>query len=100
MPKGGTLTIRLTGADARRPEAGPTAPLERVALLEVKDEGEGITPENLERVFEPFFTTKPIGEGTGLGLPVAYGIVRDHGGWIAVDSQPGQGTRFVVHLPL
>jgi two-component system NtrC family sensor kinase len=67
--------------------------------LRVKDEGAGIAKENLEHVFEPFFTTKDVGEGTGLGLSVAYGIVRDHGGWIAVESEVGRGTRFSMYLP-
>jgi signal transduction histidine kinase len=67
--------------------------------VDVRDEGSGIPPEVLPRVFEPFFTTKPIGEGTGLGLSVAYGIVRDHGGWMSVTSEPGAGTVFSVHLP-
>jgi signal transduction histidine kinase len=67
--------------------------------LRVKDEGAGIARENLEHVFEPFFTTKDVGEGTGLGLSVAYGIVRDHGGWIAVESEIGRGTRFSMYLP-
>jgi signal transduction histidine kinase len=67
--------------------------------LRVKDEGPGIAPENLAHVFEPFYTTKDVGEGTGLGLSVAYGIVRDHGGWIAVESEVGRGTRFSMYLP-
>jgi signal transduction histidine kinase len=67
--------------------------------LSVKDEGCGIPDEQIGRVFEPFFTTKDVGEGTGLGLSVAYGIVRDHGGWIAVESQVGQGSRFSIYLP-
>ncbi|HEY8212490.1 MAG TPA: ATP-binding protein [Myxococcaceae bacterium] len=67
--------------------------------LDVVDEGSGIAPEVLPHIFEPFFTTKGVGEGTGLGLSVSYGIVRDHGGWIAVDSTPGRGSRFSVFLP-
>ncbi len=68
--------------------------------IEVEDHGYGIEPAIRERIFDPFFTTKPIGVGTGLGLSISYGIVIDHGGQIEVDSTPGQGARFLVHLPL
>jgi two-component system, NtrC family, sensor kinase len=67
--------------------------------LSVRDEGCGIPGDQIGHVFEPFFTTKEVGEGTGLGLSVAYGIVRDHGGWIAVESEVGQGSRFSIYLP-
>jgi signal transduction histidine kinase len=67
--------------------------------IEVRDEGTGIASESLARIFEPFFTTKDVGEGTGLGLSVAYGIVKDHGGWIDVASRPGVGSVFTVWLP-
>jgi signal transduction histidine kinase len=70
------------------------------ALIEISDNGRGIAPQHLDRVFEPFFTTKPVGQGTGLGLSLSYGIVKDHGGWIKADSQLGRGTRFRVWLPL
>ncbi len=69
-------------------------------LIEVEDRGTGIEPAVRERIFDPFFTTKPVGVGTGLGLSISYGIVQDHGGTIEVDSTPGQGTTFRVHLPL
>jgi signal transduction histidine kinase len=68
--------------------------------LSVADEGVGIAPEILPRIFEPFFTTKGVGEGTGLGLSVAYGIVREHGGWIDVQSAARKGSRFSVYLPV
>jgi two-component system NtrC family sensor kinase len=70
------------------------------AQIVVEDQGSGISPEILPRIFEPFFTTKDVGQGTGLGLAVSYGIVREHGGWIAVSSEVGRGTRFAVHLPV
>ena len=68
-------------------------------VVEVEDDGGGIAPEILEKIFNPFFTTKPVGEGTGLGLSLAYGIVRKHGGEITVESEPGRRTRFSVRLP-
>jgi signal transduction histidine kinase len=67
--------------------------------VEVRDHGTGITSEALPRIFEPFYTTKDVGEGTGLGLSVAYGIVKDHGGWMDVVSRPGDGSVFTVWLP-
>ena len=63
------------------------------------DAGAGIRDEDVAHVFEPFFTTKDVGEGTGLGLSVAYGIVREHGGWIDVVSTVGRGSSFAVYLP-
>ena len=69
------------------------------ARLEVRDQGSGIPAETLPRIFEPFFTTKDVGEGTGLGLSVAYGIVKDHGGWMDVASRAGEGSVFTVWLP-
>jgi two-component system, NtrC family, sensor kinase len=85
----GVVTIR-TGAEA---ETGGVR-------IEVADTGCGIDPQIRERIFDPFFTTKPIGEGTGLGLSISYGIVEEHHGTIDVQSTPGHGTSFVVHLPL
>jgi signal transduction histidine kinase len=70
------------------------------ACCKVIDRGVGIAKEDLPKVFEPFFTTKPVGQGTGLGLAVSYGIVDDHGGWIEVESELDRGTRFSVYLPL
>jgi len=67
--------------------------------VEIRDTGCGIPRENLARVFDPFFTTKPVGVGTGLGLSICHGIVSDHGGEVTVESQPGRGTTFTVHLP-
>jgi two-component system NtrC family sensor kinase len=87
MPKGGWLTI-VTRAD------------EANAAVEIGDTGSGIPAEQLSRIYDPFFTTKEIGKGTGLGLSITYGIVQEHGGTIACDSAPGQGTRFSLSLPL
>ncbi len=69
-------------------------------VVHVEDDGCGIDPEHLDRIFAPFFTTKAVGEGSGLGLGIAHGIVRSHGGEIRVHSQPGRGSRFSVHLPI
>ncbi|MBQ5964770.1 ATP-binding protein [Massilia sp. ZL223] len=67
--------------------------------VEIEDTGKGIPPDNLSRIFEPFFTTKPVGQGTGLGLSLSYGIVQKHGGRIDLSSEVGKGTRFRVVLP-
>jgi len=67
--------------------------------VEVQDTGEGIRPEILGRIYDPFFTTKGPGKGTGLGLSIAYGIVQEHSGRLTVDSRPGEGSRFTIHLP-
>jgi signal transduction histidine kinase len=69
-------------------------------LIEVEDTGQGIAPEHLKRVFEPFFTTKPVGQGTGLGLSLSYGIIQRHGGELSVRSAPGSGATFSIRLPV
>ncbi len=71
----------------------------KVVRIKVRDEGEGIPPDVMPHIFDPFFTTKDVGVGTGLGLSVSYGIVRDHGGWIEAHSKPGEGAELVVCLP-
>lgn len=68
--------------------------------ISIKDSGEGINPENIEKLYDPFFTTKPIGTGTGLGLSISYNIIKKHGGKIKVESELGKGTTFIVILPL
>jgi len=98
MPKGGTVTV-----SARRDEAAPphaAGAVRSCVLLEVKDEGEGIAKENLERIFEPFFTTKAVGDGTGLGLSVTHGIIEDHEGWMTAASEVGKGSTFTLFLPV
>lgn len=67
--------------------------------IDVEDDGVGMEPDVIENIFEPFFTTKDVGEGTGLGLSIAYGIVREHAGWVRVESELGVGSRFSVYLP-
>jgi signal transduction histidine kinase len=74
------------------------APRDVIAIA-VRDRGEGIAPEHVPHVFEPFFSTKDVGEGTGLGLSVAYGIVREHAGWIDVSSRVGVGCVFTMYIP-
>jgi two-component system NtrC family sensor kinase len=72
----------------------------RDAVLEVTDRGHGIPPGDLARIFEPFYTTKPPGRGTGLGLAICFGLVRDHGGRIEVESTMGRGSTFRIRIPL
>jgi signal transduction histidine kinase len=93
-------TVRLEASRQRvSPPPGVDGGEGDYVRLDVVDEGSGIAAEVLPHIFEPFFTTKGVGEGTGLGLSVSYGIVRDHGGWIAVETAPGKGSRFSVFLP-
>jgi len=98
MPNGGRLSVRVSTGRAQPPAAHGGTEAEYLCVS-VNDTGQGIAPENVPRLFEPFFTTKDVGEGTGLGLSVAYGIVAEHGGWIAVDSELGKGSHFRVFLP-
>jgi len=98
MPAGGTLRVRIRDR-VRQPSSLGSSPPPPMACVEVTDEGIGIAPESLEKVFDPFYTTRDVGEGTGLGLSVSYGIVADHGGRIEVESVLGSGSRFSVYLP-
>ena len=101
MPKGGRLVVSTSSRFVGKEEAdlhSGTAPGPFVCL-EVADCGSGIAPEHLARIYDPFFTTKEIGRGTGLGLATVYGIVQQHRGWIAVESEPGRGTTFRVFFP-
>jgi signal transduction histidine kinase len=88
---GGALEVR-TRVDEAAPAGG--------VVIELQDHGCGIKPEHRPHIFDPFFTTKPVGQGTGLGLSVGYGIIRDHGGSIEVESEVGRGTLFRIRLPL
>ena len=86
-PAGGEINLRTLAGDDQ-------------VLIEIEDHGCGIDQAHQSRLFEPFFTTKPVGRGTGLGLAVSYGIFRDHGGSIGVDTAAGRGTIFRMSLPL
>ena len=101
MPEGGRLRIelRLVHVDEVACREDPEARVGAHAQILVQDSGVGMDGAVLARIFEPFFTTKPIGAGTGLGLAVVYGIVRQNGGFIRVSSKLGEGTTFLVHLP-
>ncbi len=87
MPKGGTLTVR-TGREDKH------------VLIHIEDTGVGIPEEIRDKIFEAFFTTKQRVKGVGLGLSVCYGIIRDHGGEIRVESEEGKGTTFTLRLPI
>lgn len=101
MPKGGSLTISTGRTYLDRhllDDGGVVAGWH--AVLTLADTGIGMASQEQERIFEPFFTTKDVGKGTGLGLSMAYGIIRQHNGWIAVKSEVGGGSRFMIYLPL
>jgi two-component system, NtrC family, sensor kinase len=98
MRQGGALRVRAETCSAS-PPAGSGSAAGDYLRVAVDDNGSGIAADALPHIFEPFFTTKEVGEGTGLGLAVAQGIVTEHGGWIAVDSSLGHGTRFSIFLP-
>jgi two-component system NtrC family sensor kinase len=98
MPSGGKVELVTRVVEqAAPPYVGKQAP--QWLAIEVRDTGIGMDDATRKRIFEPFFTTKQVGEGTGLGLSVTWGIVREHGGWIDVQSQPGKGSTFTVYLP-
>jgi two-component system cell cycle sensor histidine kinase/response regulator CckA len=101
MPGGGQLSIgtRATHLDRPVQRGADMMPPGDYVLIEVADSGTGISPENLGRIFEPFFSTKEVGAGTGLGLSTVYGILRQTGGFVFVDSAPGQGAKFSIYLP-
>ncbi|HYD37239.1 MAG TPA: response regulator [Allosphingosinicella sp.] len=99
---GGTLTLQTyaVSADDVRRMGSEILPIADYTALRVSDTGTGIAPHLLPKIFEPFFTTKEVGKGTGLGLSTVYGIVKQSGGFIFAESEPGRGTSFVIYLPV
>jgi two-component system NtrC family sensor kinase len=87
IPDGGRIMVSTSIAD------------DGSVVAEISDTGIGIAPENVAKIYDPFYTTKGVGQGTGLGLAVTYGIVQEHAGRISVDSTPGHGTIFRITLP-
>jgi CheY-like chemotaxis protein len=101
LPEGGRISLKtetVSGEELRHRQ--PEAVAESYVLISVSDSGSGMDELTQRRIFEPFFTTKPVGQGTGLGLAVVYGIVKNHGGFIEVESQIGRGATFSIHLPI
>jgi signal transduction histidine kinase len=99
MQNGGKIRIGFGPSTATPPAGIGLAESGRIEVT-VLDEGSGIPEDQLGQIFEPFFTTKPVGMATGLGLSVAYGIVQDHNGFITVESEPGRGSCFAIHIPV
>ena len=102
MPGGGTIRIESEALTLPEPltRDRATVPAGDYALVRVVDTGAGMTEDRLQKIFEPFFTTKKVGEGTGLGLPTAYGIMKQSGGFIFVDSTEGVGSTFQLYFPI
>jgi PAS domain S-box-containing protein len=101
MPEGGELRIALSRIEVGAREKPPVSemPAGKWVCLAISDTGVGIAPDALPHIYEPFFTTKPVGEGTGLGLSQVYGIVKQHEGYIDMETEVGKGTTFRIYLP-
>ncbi|RMF61504.1 MAG: response regulator [Calditrichaeota bacterium] len=97
MPDGGVITVR-TSLEKYRPSATPEVGEKEMVKISVSDTGTGIPDEHLDKIFDPFFTTKSVGQGTGLGLSVVYGIIKSHNGYIEVETSPGKGTVFHIYF--
>jgi len=102
MPRGGEILVstELAGIDAGYVRRVPEARVGEFVCLQVSDTGEGMDEKTMRQIFEPFFTTKETGKGTGMGLATVHGIVKQHDGWVEVESTPGDGTTFRVFFPL
>lgn len=102
MPQGGEIRIEteVIHLDDALERDRATLPPGEYVTVKVRDEGIGIAPDKIQKVFEPFYTTKRTGEGTGLGLSTAYGIIKQTGGYIFVDSVEAQGTEFIIFFPV
>src|SRR5204863_2403311 len=101
MPDGGSIIVRAKNVTLSQAEAEKFAGAKPInyVLLSTTDTGTGIPPAIIDKIFEPFFTTKEIGKGTGLGLSTVISIVKSHGGFVTVGSEPGAGTTFMIYLP-
>ncbi len=99
MPQGGEVNLELT-RQRTQPPAGCEAKPGEYYCIAVRDQGEGISEKHMRHIFDPFFTTKDVGQGSGLGLSIALGIVQEHGGWLAAESQRSVGSCFRVYLPV
>lgn len=102
MPDGGTLSVAVSNAtiDETAARGNPEAEIGDYVVISVSDTGHGMSPHVVSRIFDPFFTTKEVGKGTGLGLSTTLSIVKSHGGFVNVYSDPGRGSRFSVYFPL
>jgi len=101
MPNGGKLTVKASNVqmDVSAVARRPSMTAGKYVLLSISDTGHGMDPETKAHIFEPFFTTKEVGKGTGLGLATVYGIVKQSGGFIWVESSPGTGATFEIYFP-